>query len=39
MRQDGDNTVQSFGVTTQGQATICKFVVKCPGCDMDVNYT
>ena len=39
MRQDRDETVRSFGARLQGQANICKFIVKCPGCSEDVNYT
>ena len=39
MRQDRDETVRSFGARLQGQANICKFVVKCPGCSEDVDYT
>ena len=39
MRQDRDETVNSFGARLQGQANVCKFIVKCTGCDLDVNYT
>ena len=39
MRQDRDKTVHSFGARLQGQANIFKFIVKCTGCDLDVNYT
>ena len=39
MHQDRDETVRSFGARLQGQANICKFIVKCPGCFVDVNYT
>ena len=39
MRQDRDEIVQSFGARLHDQANICEFVVKCPGCDMGVNYT
>ena len=39
MRQDRDEPIRSFGARLSGQAGICKFVTKCPGCDMDVNYT
>ena len=39
MHQDRDETVRSFGARLQGQANICKFIVKCPGCSVDVNYT
>ena len=39
MRQYRDETVRSFGARLRGQASVCKFVIKCPGCDIDVNYT
>ena len=39
MRQDRDETVRSFGARLRGQAGICKFMIKCPGCDIEVNYT
>ena len=39
MRQDRDETVRSFGAGLQGQANICKFIVKLLGCSMDVKYT
>ena len=32
MRQDREETVRSFGARLRGQAAICKFVMKCPGC-------
>ena len=39
MRQDRVETVRSFGARLRGQAGICKFLIKCPSCDADVNYT
>ena len=39
MRQDRDETICSFHAHLRGQASICKFLIKCPGCDADVNYT
>ena len=37
--QDREETVRSFGARLRGQAGVCKFIIKCPGCDQDVNYT
>ena len=39
MRQDRDETNCSFGARLRGQAGICKFLVTCPGCSTEVNYT
>ncbi|XP_063956770.1 uncharacterized protein LOC135154494 [Lytechinus pictus] len=39
MRQDRDETVGSFGACLRGQADICKFIIACPACNADVNYT
>ena len=39
IRQDRDETIRSFGARLRGQAGICKFLVTCPGCNMEVNYT
>jgi len=39
MRQDRDETVRSFGSRIRGQANICKYVMQCPNCATDVNYT
>ena len=39
MRQDHNETIRSFGARLRGQAGVCKFLVKCPSCDADVNYT
>ena len=39
MRQDRDEPVRSFCARLQGQAAVCKYIMKCLGCDIDVNYT
>ena len=39
MRQDRDEPVRGFGARLRGQAGVCKFLIKCTGCDVDVNYT
>ena len=39
MQQDRDETICSFGACFRGQASVCKFLIKCPSCDADVNYT
>ena len=39
MRQDRDEPVRSFSAHFYGQAGVCKYIVKCPKCDHDVNYT
>ena len=39
MRQDRDETIRSFGARLRGQAGVCKFLVQCPECNTQVNYT
>ena len=39
MKQDRDETICSFGARLHGQASVCKFTIKCPTCEADVNYT
>ena len=39
MPQDRDETIRSFGARLHGQAGVCKFLVTCPGCNVEVNYT
>ena len=39
MKQDQDETIFSFGTRLHGQASICKFTIKCPTCEADVNFT
>lgn len=38
MHQNEEEPVRSFGARLQGQAGVCKFTLKCPHCDRDVNY-
>ena len=37
--QDQDETISSFGTRLRGQASVCKFTIKCPTCEADINYT
>ena len=39
MKQDGDETIRSFGARIKGQANVCKFATPCPSCGAKVNYT
>ena len=39
MRQDRDETIRSFSARLRGQAGVCKFLVACPECNTEVNYT
>ena len=39
VRQDRDETIRSFSARLRGQASVCKFLIKCPVCDVNVNYT
>lgn len=39
MRQDHDEPVRNFGARLRGQAGVCKFIIQCPNCTKDVNYT
>ena len=39
MHQDQDETIRSFGARLRGQAGVCKFLVTCPDCNTEVNYT
>ena len=39
MHQLCDEIIGGFSAHLRGQASIYKFVIKCPGCDMDLNYT
>ena len=36
---ESDEPVRGFGACLREQAGVCKFLIKCPGCDVDVNYT
>ena len=39
MRQDNEEPICSYGARTRGQANVCKYIIACPDCDQDVNYT
>ena len=39
MKQDQDETICSFGARLRGQASMCKFTIWCPTCEVDVSYT
>ena len=39
MHQEEDEPVRSYGARLQGQAGVCKFIIPCPHCNEDVNYT
>ena len=39
MRQDREEGVIGFGARLRGQADVCKIIIKCPGCAIDVIYT
>ena len=39
MHQDQDETIHSFGARLPGQARVSKFLVTCPGCNAEGNYT
>lgn len=39
MKQDHDEVIRSFGARLRGQAGVCKFLINCPECNADVNYT
>lgn len=39
MRQDRDEPVRNFSAKLFGQAGVCKFVITCPNCNHEVNYT
>lgn len=39
MRQDGDETIRNFCARLSSQAGVCKFLIKCPDCKKDVNFT
>ena len=39
MQQDHDEPVRAFGARLRGQAGVCKFIIECPNCHHDVNYT
>lgn len=39
MRQDTDKPFRNFLARLRGHAGVCKFTIKCPNCEHDVNYT
>ena len=39
MQQDRDEPIRSFCARLKGQARTCNFVIPCPNCDNDVNYS
>jgi hypothetical protein len=39
MRKYRDESVRNFGARLRGQADICKFVIYCPNCSAQINYT
>ena len=39
MRQERDEPIRGFGARLKGQAAVCRFPVKCPQCNSDVDYT
>ena len=39
MRQDRDEPIRNFRARLNGQAGVCKFTIKCPNCEHDVNMT
>ena len=39
MKQDRDEPIRAFAARLKGQASVCKYVKACPGCNQDVTYT
>ena len=39
MKQDRDEPIRAFAARLKGQASVCKYVKTCPGCDQKVMYT
>ena len=39
MKQERDEPIRSFGARIRGQAGICKYLMDCPTCTNEVNYT
>ena len=39
MQQDRDEPIRFFGTRLRGQANICKYIMDCPSCNAEVNYT
>ena len=38
-KQHHDESIRSFGARIKGQANVCKYILSCPSCNHDVNYT
>ena len=38
MPQDRDEPARNYAARLRGQASVCKFTIKCPNCSHDVNY-
>ena len=38
MKQDRDEPIRNFGARLRGQASVCKFLVTCPTCNVDISY-
>ena len=39
MHQDVDEAVRPFAAHVKGQAGVCRYIMSCPSCNEDVNYT
>ena len=39
MHQDIDEGIRSFSARVKGQANVCRYILSCPTCSSDVNYT
>ena len=39
MKQDREETIRSYSARLRGQAGVCRYSVKCSGCNNDVDYT
>ena len=39
MHQDVDEAVRPFAARVKGQAGVCRYIMSCPSCNGDVNYT
>jgi len=37
--QDRDEPIRSYCARLRGQANVCKYVIACPGCQHQVDYT
>jgi hypothetical protein len=39
MQQDVEESIRSYAARVKGQADVCKYIINCPNCKHDVNYT